>query len=450
MNLSSSDFFRMSSIPELPAGIKYHVFLTHDWGKELGHDNHARVRRINEELQKRGFSTWFDNDRMQGNIMEQMSQGIDQSALVLVFVTRRYVEKVAGSDATDNCKLEFEYSHRRKGVQQLMLPVVMEERMRDGKTWGGAVGMALGGVLYVDMAEGGDNKFIEGMGRLVMEITSRIGKIAIKTKQIESTRGVRGSISTHKRNERQRWLVLCCTPKDRTLALTNAKKEADQLESLLAPSCTKLESCTAEQLRCQMRDATRTPVKGLVFIGHADACLASQPTLGFTNEQGGLDAVLPETLAMMLSTHIPPRGCLELVVLNGCRSMQLGHALHVAGVPFVVCWETVVDDGAARKFGEAFFRAVRDKSGYESAFEAAKTAVCTITRKGTLSTGHECNIPKYSLTDPEDYSWLKPGVPVQVRSISKVNTSLRSQTVSLKSSSVYTKSNEYFHPLNRT
>ena len=42
-------------------------FLTHDWGRELGMDNHARVGIMNRALQKRGLTTWFDEEQMQGN-----------------------------------------------------------------------------------------------------------------------------------------------------------------------------------------------------------------------------------------------------------------------------------------------------------------------------------------------------------------------------------------------
>jgi hypothetical protein len=40
------------------------VFLTHDWGTELGVDNHARVAQVNRALQNRGLSTWFDSDKV--------------------------------------------------------------------------------------------------------------------------------------------------------------------------------------------------------------------------------------------------------------------------------------------------------------------------------------------------------------------------------------------------
>lgn len=128
------------------------VFLTHDWGKELNRDNHDRVRQVNKALKAKGLLTWFDDEKMHGNIMTQMTNGIDRAQCVVVFVTRRYIEKVGGTNEQDNCKLEFGYASRRKTAAR-MVPVVMEARMRDTATWSGEVGMVLGGNLYVDMSE---------------------------------------------------------------------------------------------------------------------------------------------------------------------------------------------------------------------------------------------------------------------------------------------------------
>ena len=48
---------------------EYDAFLTHDWGDdELGRSNHARVAEVNRLLKAAGFVTWFDEDRMQGDI----------------------------------------------------------------------------------------------------------------------------------------------------------------------------------------------------------------------------------------------------------------------------------------------------------------------------------------------------------------------------------------------
>jgi len=46
-------------------------FLTHDWGNELGIDNHARVSKINNYLKSRSLKTWFNSDRMEGNIKKK-------------------------------------------------------------------------------------------------------------------------------------------------------------------------------------------------------------------------------------------------------------------------------------------------------------------------------------------------------------------------------------------
>jgi hypothetical protein len=90
---------------KLPEG-KYHVFLTHDWGEEG--ENHLRVSRINDILQsKYGLTTWFDQDRMDGDVRITMTEGIENSLAMVVFITERYQRKVVegGSDSRDNCKV---------------------------------------------------------------------------------------------------------------------------------------------------------------------------------------------------------------------------------------------------------------------------------------------------------------------------------------------------------
>jgi hypothetical protein len=54
------------------------VFITHDWGKELDMDNHARVARVNDGLKNLGLLTWFDSEKMKGNIKDQMTAGKNQ------------------------------------------------------------------------------------------------------------------------------------------------------------------------------------------------------------------------------------------------------------------------------------------------------------------------------------------------------------------------------------
>ena len=154
---------------------EYDCFLTHDWGEdEKSRPNHDRVSEVNRLLKAQGLVTWFDEERMQGNVVAQMTNGIDRSATVIVFVTQRYCAKVAGKgDAgdDDNCKREFEYACLRKGVAK-MITVVMEPCCRDTKKWQGGVGFNLGGRLYKDLSD----DEMKAMPQLIEEIIQISGR----------------------------------------------------------------------------------------------------------------------------------------------------------------------------------------------------------------------------------------------------------------------------------
>ena len=66
--------------------VKYHCFLTHNWGKRQSdgtYDNHERVQRIYNGLKSMNVTCWFDSERMTGTINAQMSKGIDDSSCVI-------------------------------------------------------------------------------------------------------------------------------------------------------------------------------------------------------------------------------------------------------------------------------------------------------------------------------------------------------------------------------
>ena len=58
--------------------IETDIFLSHDWGED-GISNHERVVKINKALQQMGYITWFDNERMTGNIKDQIADGIENT-----------------------------------------------------------------------------------------------------------------------------------------------------------------------------------------------------------------------------------------------------------------------------------------------------------------------------------------------------------------------------------
>jgi WD40 repeat protein len=166
----NSDLISSETIVEMT--LKTDVFLTHDWGiDELGRVNHDRVAAINKELKSLGFVTWFDSERMTGEVVYQMANGINHTSVVIVFITQRYMNKVNGPDANDNCRKEFNFAVQKKSSTK-MIPVVMEPRMKNIRgSWDGVVQLELGNILYVDFSN--DNDFQSAIQQLKAEILSR-------------------------------------------------------------------------------------------------------------------------------------------------------------------------------------------------------------------------------------------------------------------------------------
>lgn len=116
-----------------------------------------------------------------------MVAGIDNAQCVVVFITKRYTEKVAGDNAEDNCQLEFNYAALRKTATR-MISVVMEERMRNTRTWGGEVAMVLGGRLYVDLCgDLSDDTYLNKKADELYEAIS--GVIGLKVKDFHLEQG---------------------------------------------------------------------------------------------------------------------------------------------------------------------------------------------------------------------------------------------------------------------
>mmetsp|Transcript_1155 Transcript_1155/g.1387 ORF Transcript_1155/g.1387 Transcript_1155/m.1387 type:complete len:117 (-) Transcript_1155:39-389(-) len=116
---------------------------------------------------------------MTGNINEQMRKGIDDSKLVIVFITQRYIDKVAGrgpDGKKDNCYLEFTYAARKKGSDNL-IAVVMEDKCSNQKEWDGDVSFILGGNLYYSFNNDSDLKqCAQNVARVMRERMKQIGK----------------------------------------------------------------------------------------------------------------------------------------------------------------------------------------------------------------------------------------------------------------------------------
>ena len=159
------------------------------------------------------------------------------------------------------------------------------------------------------------------------------------------------------------------------------------------------------------------------FAGHADPKLDQRRVLIWCDGSGGkgLAAVDAETLVGMLRT-------MKLVVLNGCKSHELGAALIKAGVMNVVVWTTKVRDEVAYRFGVRFWEVMRDRIAdsdlklydvVRNAFDHAKVAVQTpVQPGGAVDTGtvglpkyYDVSVPTHELHDPEDPSCVEDVCP---------------------------------------
>ena len=113
---------------------------------------------------------------MHGNVQLQMCNGIDESAIVVVFVTKRYLEKVGSGNPSDNCFKEFNYATRRK--PGLIIAVPMEYSCLDPNAWTGMVGMNLGGDLYkAQFASDDPVEFEENCQKLFQEIERKCNEL---------------------------------------------------------------------------------------------------------------------------------------------------------------------------------------------------------------------------------------------------------------------------------
>ena len=137
------------------------------------------------------------------------------------------------------------------------------------------------------------------------------------------------------------------------------------------------------------------------FAGHGDATLCGEKVPAFV--LGGiLESVSITALAEMVRKHVR-LGTLKLIVLTGCKTLQLGIALRRVGlIEAVSCWETVLLDEAGKLFGEAFARARALGDTPQQAQDAACQAVLAATERSRLDTGHVANVQKFELVDPDD------------------------------------------------
>jgi hypothetical protein len=165
---------KQNEFPIFSVDVQTDAFLSHDWKEdEFGRNNHDRVAKVNILLKEHGITTWFDHDNLKTGheLRTEMARAIDNTKVIIVFVTNRYMDKVNSGNNMDNVNYEFEYASNKFGKQG-MIPVVMEERMKNQKTWDGLFGDNLLGLMYVDLTSDDEKVFEEKIKELIQRIIS--------------------------------------------------------------------------------------------------------------------------------------------------------------------------------------------------------------------------------------------------------------------------------------
>ncbi|KAF0687870.1 Aste57867_20457 [Aphanomyces stellatus] len=108
---------------------EYQVYLAYAAGKDcLGRSMKERVGAIYTSLLAKGLVVWFDADKTTA-CSKMIEHGILHSNVVVVFLTRAYMNQVNSDGLLDTCQHEFSLALSRQTMSHIVL-CVMEEDMR--------------------------------------------------------------------------------------------------------------------------------------------------------------------------------------------------------------------------------------------------------------------------------------------------------------------------------
>eukprot|EP00794_Sanderia_malayensis_P014660 gene14660-16186_t len=127
---------------------KGHVMLSYN------SESQAQVLRIKEELEKFGYKTWMDVDKMHGDLNERTAEGVEGAAVVVIFMTQKY-------EKSRNCKKELNYAEH-KGRK--IVPVKLDPKYEPS----GALGLIVAGKLYTTFSD--ESQFKSNFAALKKEI----------------------------------------------------------------------------------------------------------------------------------------------------------------------------------------------------------------------------------------------------------------------------------------
>lgn len=111
-------------------------------------------------MKERGFLTWFDEEKMEGQIRQAMTKALAHTACVIVCVTKIYESKINSANENDNCYYEFHYASNHSRLCNARIAIATEKGMSNPKIWDedGRLFAELGGKLIIDLSENENEK----------------------------------------------------------------------------------------------------------------------------------------------------------------------------------------------------------------------------------------------------------------------------------------------------
>ena len=86
-----------------------HVMISYQW------DSQEVLVEVKNGLQERGYRVWMDLEQMGGSTLETMAKAVENSSVVLIYLSERYKE-------SPNCRSEAEYTYKLgKDITPLMM-----------------------------------------------------------------------------------------------------------------------------------------------------------------------------------------------------------------------------------------------------------------------------------------------------------------------------------------
>lgn len=100
------------------------------------HDVKQTSKQIKDRLATDGYNVWIDFENMHGNLLDAMSDAIENSSVFVMCLTEKYKD-------SPSCRLECEYAYQRK---KTIIPILLQPNYKPD----GWLGIVVGNKLYIN------------------------------------------------------------------------------------------------------------------------------------------------------------------------------------------------------------------------------------------------------------------------------------------------------------